>query len=368
MNNSEQRFELDEVALDRGVITETHDIPVRILLAEIAKNALIVNPKFQRHAVWGRDRQSMLIESLLLNIPIPMLYFAEDEDGIKVVVDGQQRLRAIDEFHSGRYVLKRLDVLPNMNGKRWADLSPKQSEAVLDRRLPCVSISAASPATLRFEMFERLSAGGLPLNDQELRNCVFRGPFNDLLHDLVRTPPWLAAVGKPDADLRMRHEELALLFFAVHAVATDYHPPVKHLLNEFMRSNRHASEARIYELAATFERALTNCLAVFGEHCFRRVVQAKGRPERWETNLNRAVYDVQMISLAGLSTDLVAGKASEIREVFSRESLTNDAFQSALAVASADRKAFYTRLHIWLGALRDAGFEQPLLDRLPRTA
>ncbi len=312
--SGDQPYELDDAQLDRGVITTPYDAPVRTLLGEITDKDLIVNPKFQRQNVWGRDRQSKLIESLLLNIPVPVLYFAEDEDGTKVVVDGQQRLRAIEEFHSGRYALKRLDVLPTLNGKRWADLTPKQSRTILSRTLRCVVISASSPATLRFEMFERLNTGGMPLNDQELRNCVFRGAFNDLLHDLVRTKPWLAAVRKPNPELRMRHEELALRFFALRSVIHNYRPPLKQVLNEFIRANRNPDQASIHEMAAVFERALTNCIAVFGANCFRRVVQAKGQAERWDTNVNRAVFDVQMLSFVDLPAQQVIEKADVIRE------------------------------------------------------
>ncbi len=360
-----QPFVLNDEQRARGVVTTSHDVPIRTLLAEIASNDLIVHPKFQRESVWGRDRQSKLIESLLLNIPIPTLYFAEDDDGTKVVVDGQQRLRALQGFHGGRYLLQRLDVLPNMNGKRWSDLTPKQSETILDTLFRCVVIPAGSPATLRFEMFERLSTGGLPLNDQELRNCVFRGAFNDFLHDLVRTEPWLAAVEKPTPELRMRHEELALRFFALRSVTANYRPPLKPILNEYMQANRYPDDAQIAAMAALFERTLTNCVTVFGAHCFRRVVQAKDRPPRWETNLNRAVFDVQMLGLADLSTQIVREKADLIRETFTRLSVTNDDFKSAVNLAPADRKAFYTRLRLWLTSLRDIGIESPLLATLP---
>ncbi len=348
-----------------GITTTAYDALIRTLLGEIAAEELVVHPKFQRKVVWGRDRQSKLIESLLLNIPIPILYFAEDDDGTKVVVDGQQRLRAISEFHAGSYALQRLDVLPELNGKRWTDLEPRQSQTLLARTLRCVVIAASSPPTLRFEMFERLSTGGMPLNDQELRNCVFRGPFNELLHDLVRTEPWLSAVGKEDADLRMRHEELALRFFALGSATADYRPPLKGIFNEFMRANRDPGEARIHEMGAVFERALTNCISVFEPHCFRRVVQAKGRPERWEPHLNRAVFDVQMLSLADLPAQLVRDKAGIIRDAFVRQSLANEAFRDAISLATADRTTFYTRLRIWLTALKDAGIAAPLLDRLP---
>jgi hypothetical protein len=356
---------LDDVALARGVVTTPRDLPIQALLAEIASGQLIVSPKFQRDKVWGSDRQAKLIESLLLNIPIPMLYFAEDDDGTRVVVDGQQRLKAVAEFHAGKYALKRLDVLPKLNGKRWNDLTPKQMQTIVQSVFRCVVISADSPASLRFEMFERLSTGGMPLNEQELRNCVFRGAFNDLLHELVRTTPWLSAVGKPSPELRMRHEELALRFFALRNAIPNYRPPLKPILNEFMRSHRNAGEPEILAFAAVFERALTNCLAVFDAHCFRRVVQAKGRPERWESNLNRAIFDVQMLCLADLPTQLVRDKAAVIDDVFRRLSLTNPDFQTAISTATSDRATFYARLRLLLLALRDAGIDSPLLDRLP---
>jgi hypothetical protein len=102
----DQRYQTQDVLLDRGVITTPYDAPVRTLLDEIREKMLIVNPPFQRKSVWGRDRQSKLIESLLLNIPIPVLYFAEDEDGTRVVVDGHyfrtiRRLAEAGEISGG---------------------------------------------------------------------------------------------------------------------------------------------------------------------------------------------------------------------------------------------------------------------------
>jgi hypothetical protein len=365
-DSGEQSYDLDDIQLDRGVITTPYDAPVRTLVAEIADKDLIVNPKFQRQNVWGRDRQSKLIESLLLNIPIPVLYFAEDEDGTRVVVDGQQRLRAIEEFYAGRYALKKLEVLSSLNGKRWTDLTPKQSRTVLSRTLRCVVISSSSPPTLRFEMFERLNTGGMPLNDQELRNCVFGGSLNDLLHTLVRTKPWLFAVRKTYPELRMRHEELALRFFALRSVIQNYRPPLKQVLNEYMRRNRNPEQEALDELSASFERALRNCIVVFGNQSFRRIAQAKPGVERWDTNVNRAVFDVQMLSFADLSQEIVNTKREQLRDTFKLHCLADEEFQDAVSLATADRKKFYTRMRIWLTALSAEGVVSPLAELIPR--
>jgi hypothetical protein len=205
-----QPYQQEDLRIDRGVITTPYDAPVRSLLDQIQEKSLIVNPPFQRRSVWDRGRQSRLIESLLLNIPIPVLYFAEDDDGTHVVVDGQQRLRSIEEFYSGVYGLQKLEVLPELIGKRWADLTQKESRTIRARTLRCVVISANSPPNLRFEMFERLNTGGVPLNDQELRNCVYGGSLNNFINELASSPQWLQLVRRSEPDNRMRHHELIL--------------------------------------------------------------------------------------------------------------------------------------------------------------
>lgn len=110
---------------EREVFTTPIDPDVRTILGQIEDGSLILHPKFQRAIVWDETRQSRLIESLLLNLPIPPCFFAEDEQGTRVVVDGQQRLAAIDEFYKGSYALQGLQVLSALNGKRWSTLEPR---------------------------------------------------------------------------------------------------------------------------------------------------------------------------------------------------------------------------------------------------
>lgn len=360
----EQVYQPDDVTLERGVITTPYDAPVRTLLDEIKEKVLIVNPPFQRRSVWKPDRQSKLIESLLLNIPIPVLYFAEDEDGSRVVVDGQQRLRAIEEFHAGAYYLQKLEVLAQLNKSRWADLTPKQSRTILSRTMRCVVISSSSPATLRFEMFERLNTGGIPLNDQELRNCVFRGDLNDLLEVLARTKEWLAAVRRPESDKRMRDHEMALRFLAISEVLDDYRPPLKLVLNDFMRARRILQKQERDRLQARFMRALGNVRTVFGSEAFRR---AKGSVDEneWESNINRAVFDVQMLGFMDAEPDSVQARAEKLLRNFRRLCDEDYNFISAISASTAGRSALYDRLRIWGKSLAEEGLEPGFLQRLP---
>jgi uncharacterized protein DUF262 len=119
---------------EREVQTTPADPDVETILRRIEDKHLILRPDFQRTSVWDNTKKSRLIESLLLNLPIPPCFLAEDENGSRVVVDGQQRLNSIDDFYHGRYALIGLQVLKDLNGKKWATLASKLAEI---RSCPC---------------------------------------------------------------------------------------------------------------------------------------------------------------------------------------------------------------------------------------
>jgi hypothetical protein len=149
---------------EREVHTTPADPDVETLLKRIEDKHLILRPDFQRTSVWDTTKKSRLLESLLLNLPIPPCFLAEDEDGTRVVVDGQQRLNSIDDFYHGRYALSGLQVLKDLNGKKWAELPPRLDRKILQRVIRTLVISHHSNPGIRFEIFERLNSGGEPPN------------------------------------------------------------------------------------------------------------------------------------------------------------------------------------------------------------
>lgn len=359
----DQPYELDEAQIERGVLTTPYDAPVRTLINEIQDKTLVVNPTFQRNSVWDVKKQSKLIESLLLNIPIPVLYFAEDDDGTRVVVDGQQRLRAIEEFYTGTYRLRNLEVLAPLNRCRWADLSKKHANVILRRTLRCVVISASSPPTLRFEMFERLNTGGVPLNDQELRNSVYHGSLNDLLKAITLARGWQAVLHLSRPDQRMADMELALRFFTLRDTLGTYRPPLKQRLNDFMKANRNIDEAALTVLQNTLMTTVTKVQSVFGDRAFRRV-RHTGDAATWDKNINRAVFDVQMISFESLHPERLQNAAVAIRKAF--EALCDDRrFWESVSLATANRSAVLNRLRMWGQALDGLGLAPDYLRTLP---
>jgi hypothetical protein len=207
---------------EREVFTTPIDPDVRTILGQIEDDSLILHPQFQRAVVWDHVRQSRLIESLFLNLPIPPCFFAEDELGTRVVVDGQQRLAAIDQFYKGHYALEGLQVLSGLNGKRWTDLEPKLKRKMLQRVIRTLVISHFSHPDIRYEIFERLNTGGEPLTEQEIRNATLRGEFNDMLDALAHSDAFRNALNVREPDVRLRHHELILRYFAIHEALNDY--------------------------------------------------------------------------------------------------------------------------------------------------
>lgn len=348
---------------EREVHTTPADPDVETLLKRIEEKHLILRPDFQRTSVWDNTKKSRLVESLLLNLPVPPCFLAEDEDGTRVVVDGQQRLDSIDDFYHGRYALVGLQVLKDLNGKKWAELPPKLDRKILQRVIRTLVISHHSNPGIRFEIFERLNSGGEPLTEQEIRNATLRGEFNRLLNQIANGADFLAAVRTRKPDPRLRHHELVLRFFAVRAALKDYRPPLKMILSEYMRENREPGAEAVRRLKELFLTALENSRTVFGDDLFRRYREKDGE-SGFETAVSKAVFELEMLSLSFLSPSDVTLNAPAIKSAFMHLSTTSSDFSESLSRATDHRKRFYNRLDLWSDQLKQIGLTSELNDIL----
>jgi hypothetical protein len=347
---------------DREVYTTPSDPDVKTLLGRIEDRSLILHPKFQRASVWDDKRKSRLIESLILNLPIPPCFLAEDEDGTRVVVDGQQRLIAIDDFYHGRYALSGLEVLSDLNGSKWNDLASKYERKILQRVLRTLVISHHTNPELRFIIFERLNTGAVPLIDQEIRNATLSGRLNDLLDELAKSRAFLETMRIAAPDLRLRHHELVLRFFAVENALDDYKPPLKLILTNYMRLNRNVLPANIATLRTKFTSSLSASSSVFGESAFRKY---DPEAERYERSVSRALFDLQMITLGGVDPTALTQRREDIRLAFQNLFRNDREFSEALSRATDHRSRFYLRMRRWTEVLEELGLHSTATDRLP---
>src|SRR5690606_20353372 len=185
----------------------------------VSDRAIDLNPTYQRRLRWDQKRQSKLIESFLMNVPVPPVFLNEDEYGQYSVIDGKQRITAISEFFRGRLKLKGLEVFHELNDQSFDELPLPLQRALKTRpTLRAVIILRQSDPDVKFNVFQRLNTGGVRLNAQEIRNSAFPGPLNDLILKLSETPRFHKLLGitskaKSAIYQEMRDAEFVLRFF-----------------------------------------------------------------------------------------------------------------------------------------------------------
>lgn len=339
---------LDIIAGERRLATTAYDFSVDQLTSDVSKKRiLLIDVPFQREYVWDDAKASRFIESLLLNVPIPVCYFAENQDGTWEVIDGLQRSHSIVRFLAGDLRLRGLSVLGEHNGKSFNQLPARDQRRLETRTMRVVVITDESHPDIKFDVFERLNTGAVKLTPQELRNCIYRGDFNDALRELAKHSGFRTALGR-SKDGRMRDEELVLRFFALVADLAGYKPPLSQYLNEHMRTNRETQPDGAS--VRLFEETMDSIAEVFSGTAFRALTE--GEPS---SNLNRALFDAVALTFAyGDRAELVSRK-EEVR-VIHRDLLANPSFLPLIGRATADRTRMHGRVTLFAEALSNKGF------------
>ncbi len=348
----------------RRIFTDKLDPKIRGLYDDWKSGDLVLEPKFQRRRVWDDCRASRLIESVLLEVPLPVFYLAENDDGTQEVIDGQQRLYAFFRFLDNEYPLTGLRELPQLNGKRYRDLEPEEQKHIRNYAIRTVVFKKESDENLRFQIFERLNTGAVPLNAQELRNCIYRGPYNDLLHELSQDPDYMEIMGFKGPEKRMRDVEYMLRFAAFyHASYLNYKPSMDRFMNEDMRKYRQISKEEADNLRAAFKNAVTLIRSLLGKNAFRRYYRGddKNPCGHWEPKkFNASLYDILMWSMAREDKNRVMANLDAIREALIFLMTEDQEFIDSIELSTSSVKAVTTRFDKWRSMLdRILGAKQP---------
>lgn len=351
-SSSEQAEPLDLTTEERRLVTQPYDLGVQNISRDIEAGRISLSIEYQRKYVWDLAKASRLIESLLLNVPIPVLYFAEDETGTYEVIDGLQRLTTIKNFLENEFALSGLSVLTELDGKRFRDLTPKDRRRLENRTIRCIVITEDSNPDIKFDVFERLNTGAAMLTAQELRNSVYRGPFNDELKRLAAEEAFTELVGTT-SNRRMDFEELILRFFSLVEGLENYKPALRQFLNEYMRSHRTSTPSP--ELINLFHETCTAVHDVLGAAPFKVA---------WSRNkINKGMFDAIMVPAAFADKAAMRERADAVREVIS--ALEDDAgFRTSIGRATADRRRMLYRIGLVADLFRSAGVPVALREGL----
>ncbi|MCX6566900.1 MAG: DUF262 domain-containing protein [Candidatus Aminicenantes bacterium] len=337
----------EEPIRDRRVFTQPYDLVVESLIDQIRGGTIFLRPlserpSFQRRYVWTNVLASRLIESILLNVPIPPCYLSQNENFELDVIDGQQRLFSIYRFLDNQYPLTGLEVLKELNGLRFHQVPPKFQRLLKTHTLRCVVITNESHPEIKFDVFERLNTNTVPLNAQELRNCIYRGSLISYLEDAVTYKPWLSILGKKQPDKRMRDEELVLRFFSfwIHGV-NSYRTPQKHWLNEAAKAGMKYSDKKIEELATVWKSTIDSSLEWFKPaECFRREYSGRTRA------INRALFDLIMHAAAHAGPSTARRTRKDFRNKYTAL-LRNEEFSDLISRAVDHKKRTLRRFAMW---------------------
>lgn len=287
---------------------------------EMIKEGVAINlrPEYQRRLRWTDVQKSKLIESLLLNIPVPPVFFYEAKAARYEVMDGQQRLNAIGDFFSGDYALSGLKVLEALNGLRYGKCSPRVKRT-LDRATISVIVLLRESETERLQedqssitdirrlIFDRLNTGGRQLNAQEIRNALNPGPLNNCIIECTRLRSFTNVFGIPpymeESDdyyenptrqknplySGMRDCELVLRFVALRDLE-NIKGSMKSMLDRAMEKQLNEAEADL--LVKDFCTRFEFLYELFENKPFK--IPARG--DRRET-LSAALYDASMVAM-----------------------------------------------------------------------
>ena len=243
----------DQLDGERRLVSfDSYDLSVRQLLDMFESGEIEVPPEYQRQFIWDEERESQLIESVLLGIPVPSLFMATNSDSTWEIVDGVQRLGTLAHFLGTQTLLekvarshplkiKELEKLSALNSTGYKNL-PKSVQLMFSTRPMRVTVlNDKSDQNVRFDLFERLNTGGISLTNQEIRNCVFRGPFNDDLKKLAVEKSFLSCINLKAGDVKNgTAEEYVLRFFAFVENYKSFDHSVKDFLNFYMKERAQA--------------------------------------------------------------------------------------------------------------------------------
>jgi hypothetical protein len=338
----------------------TKSFSLRNVLDMIDSTDLELAPDFQRNRVWKQRQKSRLIESLLLQIPLPAFYFAEDADGLLRVVDGLQRLSTIHSYVRVRdFVLRDVEYLEGEEGKRFDQLSQGLQRRLFNAQIVVHVIDPTTPDEVKYDIFKRINTGGEPLNAMEIRHCMSRTRSREFLRRCVSSRAFDRATGGAlRSHVRMQDREAALRFAAFRLLSDinsyDEFGTLERLLDwatTRLDDKGDLSDSNLEELLADFERSMSNATNVFGDHAFRKWPTSSDR----YSPINRALFESWSVVLADYEPEGLLPVVEQI-VTLARQAMTEDLdYIAAISTSTSDARRVRQRFALPRRILQEVG-------------
>lgn len=333
------------------LVLQHSDLSLKSVTDMIDIGSIDISPKYQRRERWSEQEESELIESFIMNIPIPPIYLAEDQYGIYSVIDGKQRLTAIHRFLTNRLKLQKLELFQELEGKFFKDLPLSLANALAIRPyLRVVTLLRQSNSELKHEVFLRLNKAGVPLNSQEIRNVAFRGDLNDMLFDVSEnnTLRKMLKFSKASSMYReMTDVQFVLRFFTIKHFWQNFPGNMDKAMDSFMSSHINMGKKIIDEMKDDYLRSLNFCDKVWGEKSFKRLDKS--------TRVIQGMYDIQMVCpsmLTNAEYDNAINKPNAVTQALVDALNNNDEFLHAVTQFTSNPTNVQYRISAFLNILK----------------
>ncbi len=257
------------------------------------RGLICLDPDFQRNFVWKQKQKSELIESVIMGIPLPLIYLAETMEGNLVIVDGRQRLTTFFHFMDNKFALNGLKILPDLNGCRFSDFEEDKKKRkfatdIEDFQLVIQIIKYPTPDRVRFDIFDRVNRGGTPLNNQEMRNALYQGKSTRLLSSLAESEQFQNATGKSISPTHMKDRYIILRAVSFwmwregklknsDGEEIKYRSDIEEFLGYAMEQLNRASDQEIATIQEIFLEEMLVIYDILGEDAFRIPTENKKR-------------------------------------------------------------------------------------------
>ncbi len=334
-----------------SLVLQQSDLSLQSISDMVDSGAIDISPKYQRRERWNDNKESELIESFLLNIPVPPIYLAEDEYGVYSVIDGKQRINSINKFLRGKLALKNLEEFKELEGFTFEMLPAPLSNALKIRPyLRVVTLLRQSDPDLKHEVFLRLNKAGVALNSQEIRNVAFRGPLNDLLFELSELPYFNQRL-KASKDSKIYKEmtdvQFVLRFFTIKEFWSNFSGNMDQAMDKYMAINFRSSSSLLEIRKGEFIRALTFCEKIWGDEGFTK-------PDG-NTRAVQGYFDIEMVC-SSLLSDQEYQKAirnpMKVREGLIELLNTDDTFLDAVSQFTSNKDSVKYRIETFSNLLK----------------
>lgn len=282
------------------ITTKTPSIDILIKRLKAEPSEIDLSPAFQRHSdLWDDEKQSRLIESILIKFPLPAFYFDGSDNNNWLVVDGLQRLSSLRNFIILKKLkLKGLEFLRQLNGMKFDDLPRSLQRQIEETQITAYIINDGTPEEVKFNIFQRINTGGLTLNSQEIRHALNQGIPATFVAELAELEEFKMATDDALKPKRMLDREFITRFLSFYLHPhQEYIPDLDNYMNSAMGELKKMDELQRQKIKSDFIHSVLLAKSIFGEWAFRK---ADKYPDKRKP-INKALFEVWSVSLAKLS-------------------------------------------------------------------